>query len=61
MNVIQELNGCSVFLSHPEYKLFDSENLFLYEDFLNTLTADKDSWITTPKSIAEELNTMDSY
>jgi hypothetical protein len=51
MNLVREIGGCSVLLSHPEYKLFDAENLCLYEEFLNAATADKKSWFTTPKNI----------
>jgi peptidoglycan/xylan/chitin deacetylase (PgdA/CDA1 family) len=53
MNVVRELGGCSVLLSHPEYKLFDPENLLLFEDFLNTVSADKETWFTTPNKIPE--------
>ena len=60
MNVVKEVGGCNVLLSHPEYKLFDAENLLLYEDFLNALTADKDSWITTPNCVAIESTKLDS-
>jgi peptidoglycan/xylan/chitin deacetylase (PgdA/CDA1 family) len=60
MSVVKEVGGCNVLLSHPEYKLFDAENLFLFEDFLNALTADKESWITTPNSVAIESSSLDS-
>jgi peptidoglycan/xylan/chitin deacetylase (PgdA/CDA1 family) len=51
LNMIKDIGGCSVLLSHPEYKLFDAENLPLYEEFLNTATADRPSWFTTPNNI----------
>jgi peptidoglycan/xylan/chitin deacetylase (PgdA/CDA1 family) len=51
MNLVREIGGCSVLLSHPEYKLFDAENLGLYEEFLNAATADKKSWFTIPRNI----------
>jgi peptidoglycan/xylan/chitin deacetylase (PgdA/CDA1 family) len=51
MNLVRDIGGCSALLSHPEYKLFDPENLCLYEEFLNAATADKQSWFTTPRNI----------
>ena len=51
MNLVREIGGCSVLLSHPEYKLFDAENLCLYEEFLNAASADKESWFTIPRNI----------
>lgn len=59
MSVVKEVGGCNVLLSHPEYKLFDAENLFVFEDFLNALTADKETWITTPNSVAIESSSLD--
>jgi peptidoglycan/xylan/chitin deacetylase (PgdA/CDA1 family) len=59
MSVVKEVGGCNVLLSHPEYKLFEAENLFLFEDFLNALTANKESWITTPNSVAIESCRLD--
>jgi peptidoglycan/xylan/chitin deacetylase (PgdA/CDA1 family) len=56
MNLIRELGGCSVLLSHPEYKLFDAENLPLFEEFLNTISADKETWFTTPSNIPEGMD-----
>jgi hypothetical protein len=53
MDVVKELGGCSVLLSHPEYKLLDAENLLLFEDFLNSVSADKETWFTTPNNIPE--------
>jgi peptidoglycan/xylan/chitin deacetylase (PgdA/CDA1 family) len=51
MDVVTEIGGCNVFLSHPEYKLFDPENICLYEDFLNVLIANKNIKIALPKEI----------
>jgi hypothetical protein len=51
MNLVKEIGGCNVFLSHPEYKLFDSENISLYEDFLNVLASDNNSLIATPNQL----------
>ena len=51
MDLVKEIGGCNVFLSHPEYKLFDSENISLYEDFLNVLAADTNSWTATPNQL----------
>ena len=51
MDLVKEIGGCNVFLSHPEYKLFDSENISLYEDFLNAVVADKNSWSATPNQL----------
>jgi peptidoglycan/xylan/chitin deacetylase (PgdA/CDA1 family) len=59
-SVVNEVGGCNIFLSHPEYKFFDPENIFLYEDFLNNLAADKDSWVTTPNNLAFEYRTSNS-
>ena len=57
MNVVTEIGGCNVFLSHPEYKLFDPENICLYEDFLSVLVANKNIEITIPKEICESEKT----
>lgn|GEM_PF-1515108 len=51
MTVIKELGGCCVLLSHPEYKLFDMDNLGVYEELLNTITSDQQVWRTTPKQL----------
>ena len=51
MNLVGHIGGCSVFLSHPEYKLFDAENLCFYEEFLNAATANKKNWFTVPRNI----------
>jgi peptidoglycan/xylan/chitin deacetylase (PgdA/CDA1 family) len=56
MNLVEDIGGCSVLLSHPEYGLFDPENLCLYEEFLNAATADKECWFTTPRNILECLD-----
>lgn len=55
MTIIKEIGGCSVLLSHPEYGLFDSENISIYEDFLGYISSDIDQWITTPAKIAAEV------
>jgi hypothetical protein len=54
MAVIKELGGCCVFLSHPEYKLFDRSNLTVYEELLNNVTSDEQVWLGTPKQLAYE-------
>ena len=51
MDLVKEIGGCNVFLSHPEYKLFDSENISLYEDFLSVLASDNNSLIATPNQL----------
>lgn len=53
--IIKEIGGCSVLLSHPEYGLFDSENISMYEDFLTYISSDSDGWITTPAKLAAEV------
>jgi peptidoglycan/xylan/chitin deacetylase (PgdA/CDA1 family) len=53
--IIKEIGGCSVLLSHPEYRLFDSENISMYEDFLGYISSDSDGWITTPAKLAAEV------
>jgi peptidoglycan/xylan/chitin deacetylase (PgdA/CDA1 family) len=53
--VIKKIGGCSVLLSHPEYGLFDSENISMYEDFLSYISSDSDVWITTPAKLAAEV------
>jgi peptidoglycan/xylan/chitin deacetylase (PgdA/CDA1 family) len=55
MTIIKEIGGCSVLLSHPEYGLFDSENISMYEDFLSYISSDSDWWITTPAKLATEV------
>jgi peptidoglycan/xylan/chitin deacetylase (PgdA/CDA1 family) len=55
MTIIKEIGGCSVLLSHPEYGLFDSENISMYEDFLSHISTDSDGWITTPAKLAAEV------
>jgi len=55
MTIIKEVGGCSVLLSHPEYGLFDSENISVYEDFLSYISSDSDGWITTPAKLAAEV------
>ena len=49
--VIKELGSCCVLLSHPQYKLFDTDNLSVYEELLNTITSDRHVWRTTPKQL----------
>lgn len=56
MTIIKEIGGCSVLLSHPEYGLFDSENISMYEDFLGYISSDSDGWITTPAKLAAEVD-----
>jgi peptidoglycan/xylan/chitin deacetylase (PgdA/CDA1 family) len=51
MAVIKELRGCCVLLLHPEYKLFDRNNFVIYEELLNTITSDRNVWLTTPKQL----------
>jgi len=55
MTTIKEIGGCSVLLSHPEYGLFDSENISMYEDFLTYISSDSDGWITTPAKLVAEV------
>lgn len=55
MAIIKEIGGCSVVLSHPEYGLFDSENISMYEDFLSYISSDSNGWITTPAKLAAEV------
>jgi peptidoglycan/xylan/chitin deacetylase (PgdA/CDA1 family) len=55
MTLIKEIGGCSVVLSHPEYGLFDSGNISVYEDFLGCISSDSDGWITTPAKLAAEV------
>jgi peptidoglycan/xylan/chitin deacetylase (PgdA/CDA1 family) len=55
MSIIKEIGGCSVLLSHPEYGLFDSENISMYEDFLSCISSDSEGWITTPAKLAAEV------
>jgi len=52
MALIKELGGCCVFLSHPDYELLNESNLAQYEDLLNTISSDKQAWVTTPKQVA---------
>jgi len=52
MAVIKELGGCCVFLSHPEYKLFDANNLEVYEELLNVMASDEQACMTTPNQLA---------
>lgn len=54
INVVKEIGGCNVLLSHPEYKLFDSENLSLYEEFLNVLISQENNEIMTPSQLLED-------
>lgn len=53
MTEIKELGGCCVLLSHPEYKLFDVNNLAIYEELLNIITSDEQAWLTTPEKLAD--------
>lgn len=48
--ILKELGGCAVFLSHPEYGLLNSSGsgLALYEELLGSITADRNTWVTTP-------------
>ena len=57
MNLTKELGGCCVFLSHPEYKLFDNGHLQTYEEWLNTVRSDGQAWLTTPKNLVNEAET----
>lgn len=51
-SLIKTMGGCCLTLSHPEYKLLDHENLLpIYEDYINTLTCEKDCEIVTPSNI----------
>lgn len=54
MALIDELGGCCVLLSHPEYKLFDRSNLAIYEELLNVVASDGKVWLVTPKQLANE-------
>jgi peptidoglycan/xylan/chitin deacetylase (PgdA/CDA1 family) len=51
MALIKDLNGCCVFLLHPEYKLFDGNNLAIYEELLNVIASDELAWIVIPKQL----------
>jgi peptidoglycan/xylan/chitin deacetylase (PgdA/CDA1 family) len=54
MSLIKKLGSCCVLLSHPEYKLFDMNNLAVYEEFLNVMASDEQVWLATPKQLADE-------
>ena len=54
MAVIKELGGCCVLLSHPGYKLFDMNNLAVYEELLNVMSSDEQVWLATPKQLVDE-------
>lgn len=56
LTVIKEIGGCSVMLSHPEYRLFDPDNIGIYEDFLNHVTSDAQGWVATPRQLAAEVD-----
>jgi len=53
MTMIKEIGGCSVLLSHPEYRLFDLGNTSAYEDFLNHVTSDSQGLLATPSQLVE--------
>jgi hypothetical protein len=53
MTVLNELGGCCVFLSHPEYGLLDSQGLILYEQLLNTITTSHNLLLTLPNKIVQ--------
>lgn len=52
-DMIKELGGCCVFLSHPEYDLLKNHDISAYEDLLNHLNSDRDAWVTTPNFLAD--------
>jgi hypothetical protein len=55
VNMIREMGGLCVFLIHPDYELALSENLLIYEEFLNSINGDRDLWTTLPKNIAHPI------
>jgi hypothetical protein len=46
-SLIKSIGGTCVVLTHPEYQLFEPENIALYENYLNKITVDKDNEILT--------------
>ena len=61
MDLIKEMGGCCVFLSHPEYGLFDMHNSALYEELLNTIICDEEVWLTTPMQLVEEVRRQNAF
>jgi hypothetical protein len=53
MNAIKETGGLCVFLVHPDYELAHSKNVNVYEDLLNTVKTDRDSWTALPRDISK--------
>jgi hypothetical protein len=54
-SLIKSLGGCCVTLSHPEYALFDKENLSLYESFLAQITSNNANRFITPNQLSQEI------
>ena len=59
MALIKDLNGCCVFLSHPEYKLFDEHNSVVYEELLNEIKTTRNAWLTTPNQLVHDFERTD--
>ncbi len=53
MEVVKDIEGICSILVHPDYELADSQNLNVYEQLLNQIASDNQSWITTPSQIID--------
>jgi len=53
MDVVKDIKGICSILVHPDYEMADSQNLSIYEQLLNQITSDNQSWITTPSQIID--------
>ena len=48
-----------LYMSAREYKLFDQDNMRIYEDFLNPITSDTQGWLATARQLATEVDRHD--
>ena len=48
-----------LYMSAREYKLFDQDNMRIYEDFLNHITSDTQGWLATARQLATEVDRHD--
>jgi len=53
LDMVKEVGGICSILVHPDYKMAESDNLKIYEEFLNNIISDSNAWITIPKEIVK--------
>lgn len=55
MKETERLGGLCVFLAHPDYELANLENQRMYEDLLNAIAMNSETYVSTPKNVVKNV------